>query len=113
MHSIDFSQNNVERLATITDNLRDTLIKAGFGVYVDQLSQIRLAAERQDKEAFEKQVINRGLFGGAGALWEIWINDEQLQKTFEKQFCEFVDQLKKMGVNNPRVNQVREGFNLR
>ena len=113
MQSIDFSNDNIERLTTITDALGDTLIRTGFGIYVDQLSQIRLAAERHDKENFEKQVINRGLFGGAGALWEIWIEDKQSQIKFEKQFCEFVDQLKCMGINNARINQVREGFNHR
>jgi hypothetical protein len=111
MQSIDFSNDNVERLTAITDALGDTLIKAGFGVYVDQLAQIRLAAERHDKESFEKQVINNGLFGGAGALWEIWINDKQLQKNFDKRFCDFIDHLKRMGINNSRVNQVREAFN--
>ncbi|MEO6452696.1 MAG: hypothetical protein ABIN97_01425 [Ginsengibacter sp.] len=110
MQSIDFSSDNVERLITLTDILGDTLIKAGFGVYIDQLSQIRLAAERHDKESFEKQVINRDMFGGAGALWEIWIDDKQLQNKFERQFCEFVDQLKKMGINDKRVNQIRKGF---
>ena len=46
-------------------------------------------------------------------MWEIWIEDEKNQKAFEKCFCDFVDQVKSMGIDNGRVNQVREGFNLK
>jgi len=111
--SIDFSDDNVKTLSKLTDVLGDTLIKAGFGIYVDILSQIRLAAERRDQNIFVKQVTSRELFGGSGAIWELLISEKDLQSTFEKQFCEFVDQLKKMGIENARINQVRKSFNHR
>jgi hypothetical protein len=109
---MNFSSENIERLTRVIDDLGNTLIKSGFGFYVDHLSQIRLAAERQDIEEFKNQIISRGLFGGAGAMWEIWIENKQLRTKFNKQFCDFVDLLKEMGIANERVNQVREAFNL-
>ena len=113
MHlSIDFSDDNVNALSRLTVALGDTLIKAGFGMHVDTLTQIRLAAERREQDIFVKQVTSRELFGGSGAIWELWISDPDLQLTFERQFCEFVDHLKKMGIDNSRINQVRQDFNL-
>ena len=109
---IDFSDENVERLNTSTDELGDTLIKAGFGSMVDHLSQIRLAANRHDTNTFKTLVKSRELFGAAGAMWEISINDKQLQTKFKKQFCDFVDLLKTMGINNRRINQVRKDMDL-
>lgn len=91
---IDFSNDNIERLTKFADELGDTLIKTGFGLYVDILSQIKLEALRHNEEEFKKLVISRELFGGAGALWEIWIEEEHLRIKFEKQFCDFVDLLK-------------------
>lgn len=109
-NNIDFSDDNVERLTKLLDELEDTLIKAHFGNYVDYLSQIRLTTENHDSETFKKLIISRELFGGAGALWEIWIEDKKSRELFNKQFCEFVDILKEMGIKNARVNQVRKGF---
>jgi len=107
---IDFVDENIEELAKLTIELGETLIRANLGFYVDYLSYIRLAAEQHDAETFKKKVISRELFGGAGALWEIWIEDNQLRLIFNEQFCEFVDLLKKMGIRNGRINQVRKGF---
>ena len=109
--TIDFSDDNVKHLTKLSDELGETLIKADLGFYVDYMLQIRLAAERHDSDEFIKRVISRELFGGSGALWEIWIEDKQQQTKFNKQFCDYVDLLKKMGIKNGRVNQVRKVFN--
>jgi len=107
---IDFADENIEELSRMTIELGDTLMRANLGIYVDYLACIRLAAEQHDIETFKKKVISRELFGGAGALWEIWIEDKQLRRTFNEQFCEYVDLLKKMGIRNGRINQVRKSF---
>lgn len=107
---IDFSDENAAALTKLSDQLGDTLIKSGFGFGVDHLSQIRLAADRHDNEEFKKLVISKELFGGSGAIWEIWIEDKQLQNQFNRQFCDYIDLLKTMGIRNGRVNQVRSYF---
>ncbi len=107
---IDFSEDNVENLTKIIDDLGDTLIKASFGFYVDHLSQIRLASERHDSVYLKKLVICAELFGGSGAMWEIWIKDDELRREFNIYFCQFVDILKKMGIKDGRIDQVRRGF---
>lgn len=107
---IDFSNEKVELLSTLTDKLGDTLIKSGFGFYVDYLSEIRLSAAQGDEGKFKKLVVSPELFGGSGALWEIWIEDPDLRKKFGRDFCKLVDHLKEMGIKNVRVDQVRKGF---
>ena len=105
-----FSEENVTELSNIMDALGDILIQTGFGNYVDHLSQIRLAAKRHDDENFYNYVVNRGSFGGSGAIWEIWIENKDQRKEFEKRLCYFIDHLKKMGINNARIDQVRDSF---
>jgi hypothetical protein len=85
--AIDFSDEKVELLSTLTDQLGDTLIKSGFGFYADRLFEIRLSAIQRDKEKFKEFVVSPELFGGAGALCEIWIEDPDLRKKFEREFC--------------------------
>ena len=47
--AIDLSDEKVELLSKLTNQLGDTLIKSGFGFYVDHLSQIRLSAEKKER----------------------------------------------------------------
>ncbi|WP_276371923.1 hypothetical protein [Chryseolinea sp. H1M3-3] len=110
--AIDFSDEKVELLSKLIDQLGDTLIKSGFGFYVARLSEIRLSATQRDKEKFKELVVSPDLFGGAGALWEIWIEDTDLRKKFEREFCRLVDHLKDIGIKNGRVDQVRKGFKI-
>lgn len=107
---IDFSDDNVKALTKLSDQLSDILIKSGYGYGVDYLSQIRLSADKHDIKRFKTLVISRELFGGSGAIWEIWIEDTELRKQFKKLFCHYIDLLKKMGVKNLRINQVRNYF---
>ena len=104
---IDFSDENVLELTLKSDLLGQTLIDNGLGFYVGHLSQIRLSADKKNESEFRKLVISRELFGGAGALWEIYIENPTEYKKFNKQFSEYVDLLTRMGIRNGRVKQIR------
>jgi hypothetical protein len=109
---VDFSDEKVALLSKLTDQLGDILIKSGFGFYVDHLSQLRIAAENEDKVKFERLAFCPELFGGSGALWEIWIEDNELRRAFEKEFCRLVDHLKDLGIKNERIDHVRSTFKI-
>lgn len=104
---IDFSEENLHELARKSDTLGQILMDNGFGFFVDYLSEIRLAADNKDEEKFKKLVISRELFGGAGALWEIHIENDSEYLKFNRQFSEYVDLLVRMGIRHGRVRQIR------
>lgn len=105
---IDFSDENVSELTLKSDLLGQTLIDNGLEFYIDHLSKIRLSADKKNESEFREFVISRELFGGAGALWEIYIENPTEYKKFNKQFSEYVDLLTRMGINNGRVKQIRK-----
>jgi len=105
---IDFSEQNVSELTLKSDLLGQTLIDNGLGFYVDYLSQIRLAADNKNESEFRKLVISRELFGGAGALWEIHIENSTEYKKFNKQFCEYLDLIFRMGIKHRALKQTRK-----
>ena len=104
---IDFSDKNVSELTLKSNLLGQILIDNGLGFYVDHLSQIRIAADNKNESEFKKLVISRELFGGAGALWEIHIENPIEYKKFNKHFTEYIDLLTRMGIKNGRVKQIR------
>jgi len=105
---INFSDENVSELAQKSDLLGQTLIDNGLGNYVDHLSRIRLAADNKNESEFKDLVLSRELFGGAGALWEIYIESPTEYKKFNAQFSEYVELLTRMGIRNGRVKQIRK-----
>jgi hypothetical protein len=105
---IDFSELNVSELTLKSDLLGQTLIDNGLGFYVDYLSEIRLAAENKNESEFRKLVISRELFGGAGALWEIHIENQTEYRKFNSQFCDYLDLISEMGIKHRALRQTRK-----
>jgi hypothetical protein len=105
---IDFSEQNISELTQKSDLLGQTLINNGLGFYVDYLSKIRLAADNKNESEFKELVISRELFGGAGALWEIHIENQTEYKKFNKQFCEYLDLISRMGIKHRALKQTRK-----
>ena len=100
---LDFSDENVKKFAVISDLIGDTLINSGYGYFVDYLSQIRLKVEEHDSEGFVKLVLSNELFGGAGSLRDIWIEEEALRSRFEKEFTEYLNLLITIGLDDKRI----------
>jgi hypothetical protein len=105
---IDFSEQIVSELTQKSDLLGQTLIDNGLGFYVDYLAQIRLAAYNKNESKFKKLVISRELFGGAGALWEIHIENTTEYRKFNDQFCEYLDLISRMGIRHRALRQTRK-----
>lgn len=111
-YNINFLEEDVRKLSNLIEELNNILINTGFGTFIDTLNQIRLAAENKDETNFVKNIINNTLFGGAGALWEIYIENVKIRKEFVEKFCVLIDHFKKMGIEDNRIDQVRQTLSL-
>ncbi len=107
---LDFSEEKLDKLSSSIESLRQTLISAGFNCYAEQLQKIRQASERKDSQSFREQLNCRVLFGGFGAMWEIWISDKILMARFERHFRDFLDALERIGVRNSKIEQIKRVF---
>lgn len=107
-NEINFSQDNVKLLEQITAELKNILITNHFSVYLNQLDDILTAAVSNHYDDFNRAMSVNSLFGGAGALWEIYMPDSAERYKFVNVLCGYIDQLKVMGIKNQRIDQVRE-----
>ncbi len=112
--NIDLSKRKIDRLKRLTKGLEIILLENGFGFYSDYLNQIWIAANAKNGVEFRTLVESQEIFGGSGALWEIYIENRTDYKRFNKQFCRYIDHIKRMGIANNRIQQIRETMlNLR
>lgn len=104
---IDFSENNITELIMQSDLLGIILSENGMVFHADYLSLIIKAAHNRDETEFKKLVISRNLFGGSGALWEIYIENKTQYNKFNKEFTKYIDVITRMGIKNGRVKQIQ------
>ena len=105
---INFSEKNITRLMNLSDLICEILIKNQMVFYADYLSLINLSAKKKDEAEFKNLIISRNLFGGSGALWEIYIENKDEYNRFNKLFCEYIDVITQMGIKNKRIMQIRK-----
>jgi len=105
-----FKDNDIAQLKDAIANLTLTLSKANIHHFAFSLANVENAAERRSWEGFRRAVLTNELFGGAGALWEVWVEDENLRKAFHEQFYSFMRIVISMGVKDGRVKQIYKSY---
>ncbi len=107
-NKMNFSDKNVKLLINLTKKLKSTLNKANIFVYDYLLDKIENSAIAKNHDDFINYVINDSIFGGFGALWEIYIENTYLRTEFNEILCSYIDLLLSMGIKNDRIDQIRE-----
>ena len=91
-------------ISSIIEILRET----GYENRIPYLEDILQTINDQHIENFKSLVINNELFGGSGALWEIYIENPKLSRRYKKLFFQFIREIERMGIKNPRITQIKE-----
>jgi len=105
---IDFSDKNITRLINLSNLICEILINNEMVFRTDYLYLINLSAEKKDETEFKNLITSRNLFGGSGALWEIYIENKEEYNRFNKLFCDYIDVITQMGIKNKRIMQIRK-----
>ncbi|MET1259882.1 hypothetical protein ABV409_11080 [Flagellimonas sp. DF-77] len=108
--NLDFSDENIESLSESVVDLKNILSKIGTNIGSHELNNVLASAMKKDSKSFKKSILTNELFGGAGALWELYCGDDNLQNEFDKRLKNFCLELKKIGISNARVNQILNGL---
>lgn len=107
---LDFSDKNIESLSESVTELKSILRETGMSTGLQELTNILASAMKKDSKLFRKYILTNELFGGTGALWELYCGNDNLQTEFQNRFRKFCMELKNIGINNRRINQVINGL---
>lgn len=102
----DFSDKNIESLSESVIELKSLLREIGTSIGLQTLTNILASAMKKDSESFKKYTLTNELFGGSGALWELYCGNNKLQAEFQNRFRKFCKELKNIGINSRRINQI-------
>ena len=105
-NDLNFSEENIESLTKSVTELKNVLTEIGTSLGQQELTNVLASAMKKDSKLFRKYVLTNELFGGAGALWELYCGNNKLQSEFQNKFNEFCQDLISIGIKNRRIKQV-------
>ncbi len=111
-YHLRFSEESTARLKEAIIELQKSLATQHTTYYHDYLNKILNSAQQKNTHNFQSLVLSNELFGGSGALWEIFFDDPIQDKKFNQKILKFIDSLEELGIDDVRVQQVKEGLNL-
>ena len=103
---LNFSEENIESLTKSVTELKNVLTEIGTSLGQQELTNVLASAMKKDSILFRKYVLTNELFGGAGALWELYCGNDKLQTEFQNKFNGFCQDLISIGIKNRRIKQV-------
>lgn len=107
-----FSPERIRKIERIIDELLIILNKNGFYAYDKILLNLKECIKSMTVQELISIFNTNALFGGAGALWEIYIEDTDDRIIFIKLFTDLITQFKDGGIQNKRIDEVKNILNL-
>jgi hypothetical protein len=103
---LNFSEENIESLTKSVIELKSVLTEIGTSLGQQELTNVLAFAMKKDSKLFRRYVLTNVLFGGSGALWELYCGNDKLQSEFQNKFNSFCRDLIKIGIKNRRIKQI-------
>lgn len=66
--------------------------------------------ERDNKEQFIKLLNSASMWGGSGAVWEVYINDKVIEKEFQKEIVHLIDLMERTRILGKGIKPIRKAF---
>ena len=74
------------------------------------ITNLRNYLEENNYVAFLNELHSVNMWGGAGAVWEVYFNDGNLEKRFAQKMIKLIDLMKQLGIDSYGSNSVRKLF---
>lgn len=84
------------------------LLKKDNSLQYEFIDELILFVKNEDYLSFEKSINSIDMWGGAGAVWETILKNEENNKKFEKSIIELINLLEKSQLLNRRIKYIRE-----
>jgi len=98
----------LELISTLA-NLKILLEKGGLHYYFsDVISSIILDLENNNIKSFEKKIRSIDMWGGAGALWEVHMENRKIMKEFELEIVKLIDLMDQIGWKSWRMGGIKK-----
>ncbi|NQZ75251.1 MAG: hypothetical protein HRT61_03940 [Ekhidna sp.] len=105
---VEFTQATCETFLVVLSKLRELLNKANLTAQAQVIETLVSLLELQRINEFLKLLNGLDMWGGSGAVWEVYIEDVTLAQEFEIEIIKLIDLMEKTNVLAKGIKPIRK-----
>ena len=99
-----------QRYVSILTNLNQILISAENHAQAQVIQNLIELLHHKNITGFEKSINSIDMWGGSGAVWEVYIADKTAAREFEKEIINLIDLMEQTNFLGKRIKPIRKIF---
>ena len=108
--NLTLTDKEIKRFFVLLDKLSDILINAGFEPQALILKNLKDLLSNGNVEQFVKIINGVDVFGGSGAVWEVYIIDKKLSQEFEAEMVNLINLMEMTNIMGKGIAPIRKIF---
>ncbi len=97
-YNLFISEENKRSFRILLQNISLLLNNAKHDAQAKVVLKISEQLEQEDNVAFVKMMNGVDMWGGSGAVWEVWIDNEELRRQFNHELIALIDLMRKSDI---------------
>ena len=94
----------------VFESLIDCLRNGGHNGQANFVEKLKNLIDEGNIASFVEQITSVNMWGGAGAVWEVYFHNANEGKLFQKEMIRLIDLMVKTNISQSRVNSIRTLF---
>ena len=94
----------------VLGSLENTLRIGNHFGQADVVENVISNLEKNEFDTFLKEIKSINFWGGSGAVWEVYFEDENLEKRFNTTMIDLITLIQKTNISNGRINRLKKMF---
>lgn len=113
--SLELVSQNCDDFSSVLTTLFELLKKNGHNPQADFIKELIQLVNQENFNLFIKSLNGVNMWGGAGAVWEVYIEDKESSKEFEKSVIKLINIMEETKILGKGIKPIRMLFekNLR
>lgn len=108
--NLKFSNEDVKSYLCIFHELKQYLQRAKCDAQIKAIQNLEELLQKQDYALFVKALNGVDIWGGAGAVWEVYIENKNDERNFEMGMVNLIDLMEKTNVMGGGISPIRKIF---
>jgi methionine salvage enolase-phosphatase E1 len=94
----------------ILEKLEEILSGGNHFAQAKVITNLKVYLDDDNYDTFIKELRSVNMWGGAGAVWEVYFDDMHLENRFAKEMIGLIDLMKQLGIDFYASNSVKKIF---
>ncbi|KAF0127917.1 MAG: Uncharacterized protein FD155_3491 [Bacteroidetes bacterium] len=108
--SFELVSQNCDDFSSVLTTLFELLKKNGHNSQADFIKELILLINQENFNSFIQSLNGVNMWGGAGAVWEVYIEDKESSKEFEKSVIKLINIMEETKILGKGIKPIRKLF---